>query len=252
MDRGQARDDPGPDGVQGLCGRGEHGADACQGVQIVELPPLEQLLLTVGEGSGPGDDADDRRGPGHAVAVVGEHRHHVRVVRRGGQAGLLRELPHRRRCEVLGSGGLAAGQLPHALGATPEQDPPGGVGDDGEGSGQGVSGGRALLGRRGVGVAGAAQDQECEPVPVQPLGLLPARGEQPDLVLVEGDAALLLGGVPGGRRDDDERAAGPQPLAERVQDAAAVAQERVHQPKGDQVVAVPVQIRGVVAFDVQP
>ncbi len=251
VDRWQTGNDAGPDGGQGLGGRRGDVAEASQAVQVVELPPPEELRLSVGEGPAEGGDADHRGEAGRSVAVVGEHRHHVGVGGRGGQAGLFGQLPYRCGREILRTGGLAAGQLPHAAGGAAEQNPPRRVGDHRDGAGEGVPGGRPLLGRGGVPWAGAAQDEDGELVRFQPGGLLPARGEPGDFFFVERDVAPLGRGVRSGGRDDHDCAAVAQSLSEGVQDAAAVAQERVGQAQGDQVIAAGVQLGRVVAFDVQ-
>lgn len=252
MDRGQARDDAGPDRVQGLGGRGEDGPDAGEGVQVVELGSFEEVRFRVGEGAGERGDAYDRGQPGHAVAVVGKHRHHVRVRGRGDQPALLLQLTDGSRGEILRSGRLAAREFPHPSGGPGEEDASGLVGDDGEGAGQRVSGRLPLLHCRGRGGAGAAQDQDGEPFRVQLLCLLPALGQNADLALVEGDVPPLLGGVLRGGGDDHEGAFGPQALAQLVQDAASPRDERHDEAQGDQVVPVGVQIDRVTVLDVQP
>ncbi|GAB7101894.1 hypothetical protein JCM4814A_02080 [Streptomyces phaeofaciens JCM 4814] len=100
-------------------------------MEVVELPAVEQLRLRVGQSARPGGDADDGREPRHPVAVVDQHRDHVRVGRIGDQPGLRGEFAHRGGGEVLRAGGLATGQLEHAVQRAAQQDPARVVGDDG-------------------------------------------------------------------------------------------------------------------------
>lgn len=88
----------------------------------------------------------------------------------------------------------------------------------------------------GVGAAGAAQEQEGQTVRVQPLHRLPSGGEHSDLVLIQGDAAPLLGRACRHRDDDDDSAAVPQPLTQPKKDTTTILHERVHQTHHDRVI----------------
>lgn len=247
----QVRDDAGPHGIQYGSGGDEHVSETGESVQVEELPADEFVLLQVCQGARPRGDADDGGEPRDAVAVVDQHRHHVRIARFGDQARLLGEFADRRSGEAFRAAGLAAGQLEHAAAGAAEQNPAGVIGDDSEGAGQGMGSGRPLLDGPGAGMAGAAQNQESQTVRVQPLHRIPPGGEHHDLVLVQSDPTPLRRCVRRHRSDDDESAALPQPRAQPVKNATTILHERVHQPHDDQVVTLFVQRGRVVALDVQ-
>ncbi|CAM5511508.1 hypothetical protein SANTM175S_06069 [Streptomyces antimycoticus] len=105
--------------------------------------------------------------------------------------------------------------------------------------------------RCGLVLARPPQDEEDQPVGIVPLRSCPATLQAGELVLGQGDPTPLSGGVGGERRDEDEGAARPQPMAQRAQGAVAEGEERSDESQGDQVIAVGVQRGSVVFLDVE-